>query len=360
MRSLRARLSLGVGLVIAVVLGVVRRAHLELRGADRARGPRRPAAAHRRAVARHGGRRGPERACPEPTGGSTRCSRATGSSLRLFIDDAVVLEAGRPAPAGGIPPTGLRTVTRRGRALPRAGDAADRRRPGRPGQARGRVVAGRARTPAGRARLAADAGSGSSPCSSPRSGAFLAAGAHARTAAAAAAGRRADRRARTTSTSASPRPTGRPRCAAWPPRSTRCSSRLSASAAQRERALEATRRFAFDAGHELRTPLTTVQATLSALHRHPDVAPEQRAAMLEDALDEQRRLVELLDGLQALARGEATSHEHEDVDLADLVTRAVADTRAATRRRRSRSTRPTRRSSCAAGSRACACSSPTS
>jgi two-component system sensor histidine kinase PrrB len=50
--------------------------------------------------------------------------------------------------------------------------------------------------------------------------------------------------------------------------------------------------------------------------------------MLEDALEEQRRLVELLDGLQALARGEATSPEHEDVDLADLVTRAVADARA--------------------------------
>jgi two-component system sensor histidine kinase PrrB len=105
-------------------------------------------------------------------------------------------------------------------------------------------------------------------------------------------------------------------------------SRLSASAAVRERALEATRRFAFDAGHELRTPLTTVQATLSALHRHPDVSPEQRAAMLEDALEEQRRLVALLDGLQALARGEATSPEHEDVDLADLVTRMVADARA--------------------------------
>src|SRR3954468_14459437 len=37
--------------------------------------------------------------------------RATGSSLRLFIDDAVVLEAGRPPLAGGIPRTGLRTVT---------------------------------------------------------------------------------------------------------------------------------------------------------------------------------------------------------------------------------------------------------
>ena len=104
-------------------------------------------------------------------------------------------------------------------------------------------------------------------------------------------------------------------------------SRLSASAARRERALEATRRFAFDAGHELRTPLTTVQTTLSALHRHPDVPSDERAALLEDALEEQRRLVELLDGLQAHARGEGSSPEHEDVDLADLVTRAVADTR---------------------------------
>jgi signal transduction histidine kinase len=104
--------------------------------------------------------------------------------------------------------------------------------------------------------------------------------------------------------------------------------RLSASAAVRERALEATRRFAFDAGHELRTPLTTVQATLSALQRHPDIEAEQRETMLEDALEEQRRLVVLLDGLQALARGDASSPEHEEVDLADVVTLAVANVRA--------------------------------
>ena len=137
-------------------------------------------------------------------------------------------------------------------------------------------------------------------------------------------------------------------------------SRLSASASQRERALEATRRFAFDAGHELRTPLTTVQATLSALHRHPDAPPDQRAANVEDALEEQRRRVELLDGLQALARGEATSHEHEDVDLATLSPARSPTPGPATRRRRSPSRRLTRRSSCAAGSRACACSSRTS
>ena len=82
-------------------------------------------------------------------------------------------------------------------------------------------------------------------------------------------------------------------------------ARLGRSAADRERALTATRRFAADAGHELRTPLTTVQATLSALRRHPDLDAERRGVMLDDALAEQRRLVALLDGLQALARGDA-------------------------------------------------------
>ena len=60
--------------------------------------------------------------------------------------------------------------------------------------------------------------------------------------------------------------------------STRCSVRLARSAGDRERALAATRRFAADAGHELRTPLTSVQATLSALARHPDMDPRRRTA----------------------------------------------------------------------------------
>ncbi|HVW18251.1 MAG TPA: HAMP domain-containing protein, partial [Solirubrobacteraceae bacterium] len=68
-------------------------------------------------------------------------------------------------------------------------------------------------------------------------------------------------------------------------------ARLSRSAADRERALEATRRFAADAGHELRTPLTSVQATLSTLARHPGLDAERRTAMAQDALAQQRRLV---------------------------------------------------------------------
>jgi two-component system sensor histidine kinase PrrB len=99
--------------------------------------------------------------------------------------------------------------------------------------------------------------------------------------------------------------------------------RLGRTAADRERALAATRRFAADAGHELRTPLTSVQATLSVLRRHPELDDARRDALLGDALGQQRRLVDLLDGLQALARGDAGPLEHAPVDLAELVDEVV-------------------------------------
>ena len=100
--------------------------------------------------------------------------------------------------------------------------------------------------------------------------------------------------------------------------------RLGRSSAERERALAATRRFAADAGHELRTPLTSAQATLSALARHPELPPERRTAMAASALESHRRLVELLDGLQALARGDAAA-PHEPVELDEIVQGALSD-----------------------------------
>ncbi len=99
--------------------------------------------------------------------------------------------------------------------------------------------------------------------------------------------------------------------------------RLGRSAQERRRALDATRRFAADAGHELRTPLTAVQATLSTIHRHPEMDAETRQAIAGDALEEQRRLVSLLDGLQALARGDANPVHVEDLDLVGLVADAA-------------------------------------
>ncbi|HEX2085242.1 MAG TPA: HAMP domain-containing sensor histidine kinase [Solirubrobacteraceae bacterium] len=102
--------------------------------------------------------------------------------------------------------------------------------------------------------------------------------------------------------------------------------RLSRSAADRERAIEATRRFAADAGHELRTPLTSIQARLDALARHPDEPPERRAQMAAEALEQQRRLVALLDGLQALARGDAAP-PLAPLDLGDVLDAALAAAR---------------------------------
>ncbi len=96
-------------------------------------------------------------------------------------------------------------------------------------------------------------------------------------------------------------------------------ARLARSGSERERALAATRRFAADAGHELRTPLTSIQATLSALSRHPSIPEADRTDLVRDALAEQRRLVDLLDGLQALARADVAGLEHADLDLVELV-----------------------------------------
>ena len=101
-------------------------------------------------------------------------------------------------------------------------------------------------------------------------------------------------------------------------------ARLRSSTGAMERALEATRRFAADAGHELRTPLTGMRANLDALERNPDLPPEERATLVREVVAEQERIVHLLDGLQALARGEAAERlPREDVELGDLVDAAM-------------------------------------
>ncbi len=99
---------------------------------------------------------------------------------------------------------------------------------------------------------------------------------------------------------------------------------LNGMLARLQASMTATRRFAADAGHELRTPLTGMRANLDALERNPDLPAGERAELVRDTLDEQERIVALLDGLQALARGEAAeSLPREDVELADLVDTAV-------------------------------------
>jgi signal transduction histidine kinase len=101
-------------------------------------------------------------------------------------------------------------------------------------------------------------------------------------------------------------------------------ARLRESTQAMERALAATRRFAADAGHELRTPLTGMRANLDSLERNPDLPPAERAGLLRELVAEHERIVHLLEGLQALARGEAAeSLPREDVELADVLDAAM-------------------------------------
>ena len=94
-------------------------------------------------------------------------------------------------------------------------------------------------------------------------------------------------------------------------------ARLAASTA-------ALRRFAADAGHELRTPLTSLRANLDTLERNPGLPESERATLLRESRAQQERIVDLLDGLTALARGEAADAlPREEVELGDLVDAAV-------------------------------------
>jgi two-component system, OmpR family, sensor histidine kinase PrrB len=324
-RSLRARLSLGIGLIIALVLGVsgVLISNYAERTARETLDDRLMRTAE---LSRATAVDAVQNALPGSDRRLDAVLRASGSSLRLLIDDVAVLDAGRPLLPGVVPPAGLRTVTSGGEryrvlVTPLAGV-------GLGNLAKLEVVSSLAELEQRQSELDSRlTWLGIAALLAAALGSYLAAmhtlGPLRRLRS--AAGRIAAEDDLDVHVSETDGPAEvRSLAASF----NAMLSRLSASAAQRERALEATRRFAFDAGHELRTPLTTVQTTLSALHRHPDVSPEQRTTMLDDALEEQRRLVALLDGLQALARGEATTQEHDDVDLADVVTRTVADTRA--------------------------------
>jgi signal transduction histidine kinase len=88
------------------------------------------------------------------------------------------------------------------------------------------------------------------------------------------------------------------------------------------------RRFTADAGHELRTPLTSLGAYIETLNRPTEPAPEVRHRIATDMQVEYQRLVDLLNGLQSLARGDAGALPgFTDIDVRQLVDDAVAAAR---------------------------------
>ncbi|MFA9400337.1 MAG: sensor histidine kinase, partial [Acidobacteriota bacterium] len=105
-------------------------------------------------------------------------------------------------------------------------------------------------------------------------------------------------------------------------------ARLEISAAETGEALEATRRFAGDAGHELRTPMTALQANLGAVRRNPDLDPAERAAALEQMEADATRMMRMLATLQTLARGDsAAALPREQVEMTALAGTAVESAR---------------------------------
>lgn len=88
--------------------------------------------------------------------------------------------------------------------------------------------------------------------------------------------------------------------------------------------MAAARRFTGDAGHEMRTPIASLGMDLETLRANPSLSTEQRQQALDAMTREYARLVALLDGLQALARGDGgVLPDREPVDLLDLLTDAV-------------------------------------
>ena len=86
---------------------------------------------------------------------------------------------------------------------------------------------------------------------------------------------------------------------------------------------QALQRFLGDASHQLRTPLTVIRANLD-LARRPDLADEERAAILADARDEAERMARLIGDLLSLARADSGARlEFERVELDALLVDAV-------------------------------------
>ncbi|HYH80579.1 MAG TPA: ATP-binding protein [Longimicrobium sp.] len=91
-----------------------------------------------------------------------------------------------------------------------------------------------------------------------------------------------------------------------------------------ERAVEALRSFTADASHELRTPLTAIRGTAEVALARPRTEPELRDT-LEEVLEETRTMLNLVEDLLTLARGDqSVAPAMEPVDLS-AVLRDVQD-----------------------------------
>lgn len=104
--------------------------------------------------------------------------------------------------------------------------------------------------------------------------------------------------------------------------------RIEEGAAETQAALDASRGFAGNVAHELRTPLTSMQTNLEVLAANPELPVEERNAIVGDVAAQQHRLLDALEALRLLARGElAAADLFESTDLGELVDATVAQAR---------------------------------
>jgi two-component system, OmpR family, sensor histidine kinase MprB len=87
---------------------------------------------------------------------------------------------------------------------------------------------------------------------------------------------------------------------------------------------EQQRRLVQDAGHELRTPLTSIRTNLDVMRRHPDLAPDDRQAVVEDVHAEVEQLTGLVNEIVAVSIGDVVDEPREQLDLAELATDVAA------------------------------------
>ncbi len=85
-------------------------------------------------------------------------------------------------------------------------------------------------------------------------------------------------------------------------------------------------RFASDASHQLKTPVTVMRAAIESLLADPTIRPDQ-AAVLNDVLDQTRRLSSLTEGLLLLARADSGGIKSypDEADLIPILTRCIED-----------------------------------
>ncbi|GER80166.1 MAG: HAMP domain-containing histidine kinase [Anaerolineales bacterium] len=93
-----------------------------------------------------------------------------------------------------------------------------------------------------------------------------------------------------------------------------------------EHSLEMQRDFVADVSHELRTPLTTLRGNLGLLRRNP--SSEEQTDIINDMVDENDRLIRLVNDLLQLARADAgRSLTKETVDVSALLEETIRQAR---------------------------------